>query len=244
MQTRPKLSIAIAVAIVAIGAAALFSIDAIAQRSPYGRLPSTTTSGTLARESRSIATATALANIAATDARRTDGSVVMLADGSQWRFHSTSSAADTTSTVVITPAVGSGRWLRLTGAVDLALTAVDYTTADSAVVFTMPVGARLRVARMYMVNSIAWSGGTNSAIGFSSSQSPHNTKGDLHGGAGGELTAAAGTGAKEGTIGADLAAGVILEAGATVIFDRIVSVYTAGAGVPHIVGDLCLNPGA
>jgi hypothetical protein len=225
-------------------AAGFYALDATAQRTPYGHGFSTNTSGTNALATASVATATVLAAIPAADPRRTAGTVVRLASGYQYQFHASSTAADASNTVVVTPAAGSGRWLLLPGAVDLALAAVAYTTADTAVSFTVPVGARLRVARMYMVNSVAWSGGSSSAIGFSSSQSPHNTAGDLHGGAAGELTAAAGTGAKEGTVGADLAAGVILEAGATVIFNRIASVYTAGAGVPHIVGDLLLNPGA
>jgi hypothetical protein len=97
---------------------------------------------------------------------------------------------------------------------------------------------------MYMVNTVAWTGGTDAAIGFASSQSPHNVDGDLHGGAAGELTAAAGTGAKEGTIGADIAAGVILEAAATITYNRVASQYDAGAGVAHVVADLLLNPGA
>ena len=52
------------------------------------------------------------------------------------------------------------------------------------------------------------------------------------------------TGVKIGTIGAKTAAGVILIAGDTVRFDRITSVFTAGAGNAHLVCDVLANAGA
>jgi hypothetical protein len=109
---------------------------------------------------------------------------------------------------------------------------VSYVTADAAVLYTVPAGHRVRVARTYWENTTAWTGGSSSAIGASSSNAGYSTKGDIQGGASGDLTAAMGAGFKPGTIGAKFGSNgvVILTAGDTIIFDRIASVYTAGAG--------------
>lgn len=163
-------------------------------------------------------------------------------DGRLYRFHATSTATDATSQLVITPTAGSGRWLLVPGMVDLAL-AFTFATADAAVLFTMPVGARLWVARPYWEIATSMTGGSSSAIGLSSGQSPHNTKGDLLGGAAGDVAAGLTAGVREGTIGADIAAGIILEAASTILFDRITSVFTAGAGNAHVQGLLLKNPG-
>lgn len=122
------------------------------------------------------------------------------------------------------------------GGLELKL-AVDFTKADAAVLYTVPVGLKFRVARAFWENTIAWTGGSSSAIGLSSSNAGYNTKGDLQGGSGGDLTAAMGTGYKGGSaIGAKLVAPgvVVLVAGDTIRFDRIASVYTAGAGFAHV----------
>lgn len=188
-----------------------------------------------------IANATALAAIAAAD--RSAGMLRLKGDdGSLWRFHASSTATDATSQMVITPAAGSGRWLRVPGTVDLSL-AFTFNTADAAVLFTVPTGARLYVARGYWEIAADMTGGTASAIGLSSSQAPHITKGDLLGGASGDVAATLTAGVKEGTVGADIAAGVILEAGATIRFDRITSAFTAGSGNAHVFGQLLKNPG-
>jgi hypothetical protein len=118
------------------------------------------------------------------------------------------------------------------GIVTLKL-ACSYTTADAAVLFTVPAGHNLRVNRVYWNNTTAWTGGTNSAIGASSSNASYATKGDLQGGAGGDLTAAMGAGIKPGSAaGAAFGSNgvVVLVPGDTIRFDRIASVYTAGAG--------------
>lgn len=140
----------------------------------------------------------------------------------------------------------AGRWLAVPGQmVDLAL-ACAYTTADAATLYTMPTGANLRLAPGYWEVTTGFTGGSSSAIGLSSDQTGHTTKGDLLGGSGGDVTATLGTAADyiEGTIGADIAAGVILKAGKLVRFDRITSVFTAGAGFAHVVGQLLSNDGA
>lgn len=121
------------------------------------------------------------------------------------------------------------------GATSLQL-AATFATADAAVLFTVPTDIRLLIDfRPFWENSIAWAGGASSAVGLSSSNAAYNTKGDLLGGAAGDVTAAMGTGFK-GTIGAKLATQglVVLVAGDTIRFDRITSVYTSGAGIAHI----------
>jgi hypothetical protein len=220
------------------------SPSADAQRSPYGHQAGTVTAGVFAPEVLTIADATTLGAIVASDIRRTAGTRVMLASGLVYRFHATSTAADTTNNLVITPAAGAGRWLLVPGTYDLALTAVTFATADAAVVFTVPVGARILSRRGYWVNSIAWTGGSSSAVGLSSSNASYNTKGDLQGGSGGDLLAAMTAVVTTGSaIGAKVTAGILLNAADTVRFDRIVSIYTAGAGIPHLIVDVLLNPG-
>lgn len=139
-----------------------------------------------------------------------------------------------------------GRWLAVPGQmVDLAL-ACTYTTADAATLYTMPVGANMRLVPGYWEVTTGFTGGSSSAIGLSSDQTGHTTKGDLLGGSGGDVTATLGSAADyiEGTIGADIAAGVILKAGKLVRFDRITSTFTTGAGYAHVVGQLLSNNGA
>jgi hypothetical protein len=140
----------------------------------------------------------------------------------------------------------AGRWLAVPGQmVDLAL-ACAYTTADAATLYTMPTGANMRLVPGYWEVTTGFTGGSSSAIGLSSDQTGHTTKGDLLGGSGGDVTATLGSVADyiEGTIGADIAAGVILKAGKLVRFDRITSTFTTGAGYAHVVGQLLSNDGA
>lgn len=212
--------------------------------SPYGHPSTTVTSGTPARLRASFATVAALAALAAGDGRRTHGVVVTVdADGSQWMFHSTSTAADTSNNLVVTPGAGSGRWLRMPGDVDLSLP-FTFATADAAVLLTVPVGARMLVRRGYWDIDTDLTGGSSSAIGLSSSATGFTTKGDLLGGAGGDVLATLAAGKALGTIGAKTAAGILLPAAATIRFDRITSVFTAGGGRARLSAHLLINPGA
>jgi hypothetical protein len=96
----------------------------------------------------------------------------------------------------------------------------------------------------YWEVTTGFTGGSSSAIGISSSNSTgHTTKGDLLGGSGGDVAATLVAGYPSGTIGADIAAGLMMVAADTVRFDRITSAFTAGAGAAHLVGFL-VNPGA
>lgn len=109
--------------------------------------------------------------------------------------------------------------------------AISKDTTDAAVLYTVPAGHRLRLSRSYWHVTTPWTGGSSSAIGLSSSNAAYNTKGDLLGGASGDVLAGLTAGFK-GTAGAEVGANapVILEPGDTVLFDRITSAFTAGAG--------------
>lgn len=201
------------------------------------------TGGTVPRTPASIATKAALKALEAKHVARVHGNEIYVdADGSRWVFHSSSTASDTSENLVVTPTYGTGRWLRVPGTIDLSLT-IAFDTADLAVLFTVPAGARLILGRGYWDVDTSFTGGSSSAIGLAG-PSPHNTAGDLLGGSGGDVAAALTAGVKLGTIGADTAAGVMLKAGDTVVFNRITSQFTAGAGRARFVAHLLKNPGA
>lgn len=175
---------------------------------------------------------------------RTDGQIVhVIADGSKWQFLA-AGALTNDDQLVVAPTVGTGTWLKMLGSIDLSL-AITFATADAAVLYTMPAGAYIHVRRCYWEVGTGWTGGASSAIGASSSNAAYTTKGDLLGGASGDLAATLVTGrVVPGTIGAKTAAGVFLVPTNTVRFDRLVSAFTAGTGNLHIVGDLLANAGA
>lgn len=175
---------------------------------------------------------------------RDDGDInIVTADGSQWMYDAASTAAaDPSSTLVVAPADGVGRWFRM-GSFDLKI-AIGFALADAAVLSTVPTGKRLLIEQAYWEVTTSWTGGTSSAIGISSDVAPHDTKGDILGGAGGDVAAAlvsTGGATKQGTIGVSYSAApkmVVLEAGSKIRFDRIVDAFTAGAGFAHLAGRL------
>lgn len=198
--------------------------------------------------------ATVAALKALTAAQRVAGmQVIITADGTRWRFHDTS-ALTGDDILTIAPTAGSGRWLRLPGACDLACP-IAFGTADAAILLTMPAGARLQVDDLFWEVTADWTGGTSSAIGVSSSNkaAPTNwtTKGDLLGGASGDVlaTLVASVGIVAGTVGTDMDTvakrrGAIWKATETFRFDRIASAFTTGTGFVHIVGNLLQHNGA
>lgn len=109
--------------------------------------------------------------------------------------------------------------------------AISKDNADADVLYTVPAGHRLRLARSYWHVTTPFTGGSSSAIGLSSSNAAYATKGDLLGGGSGDVAAGLTAGFK-GTAGAKMGANapVVLEPGDTVKFDRITSIFTAGAG--------------
>ena len=114
---------------------------------------------------------------------------------------------------------------------------VDFNTADAATLYTVPAGTSLAIRSCMWEVTTALTGGTSSAIGISSDLSPHDAKGDIHGGASGDVLATLTAGFKRGTQGLSFTAApncVVLTAGKLIRFDRITSAFTAGAGYIHL----------
>lgn len=171
-----------------------------------------------------------------------DGVPVQTNDGRHFVFRRSSAlAAD--DVFVVAGRYGGRFVLRPGMPFDLALP-IAAATADAAVLATVPAGAALLLGRSHWEITENWTGGSSSAIGISSDQAPYNTKGDLLGGAAGDVAATlvASAGRVLGTIGADVAAGILLKGGATIRFDRITSAFTAGSGFAHIVGTCLAMP--
>lgn len=131
----------------------------------------------------------------------------------------------------------AGVWERNGGETYACKIPIDYTLADAAVLFTVPLRSRL-IAAFWEITA-DWTGGSSSAIGLSASRAPHTAKGDIHGGAAGDLAATlvAASGVVRGTQGLSVTATpfvVVLEAADTIKFDRITSAYTAGTGYVHL----------
>jgi hypothetical protein len=120
---------------------------------------------------------------------------------------------------------------------DIALP-INAALADAAVLAAVPAGWVLAIGRCYWEITANWTGGSSSTIGLSSSVAPHSTKGDLLGGAAGDTdaTLTAANGKVLGTVGADLATGILIKGAANIRHDLITSDHTAGTGFAHLVG--------
>jgi len=144
-------------------------------------------------------------------------------------------------------APAAGRWLLQPGQLADLVLPITFATADAAVLLTVPTGAAIKLVDAWWEVTGAWTGGTSSAIGVSSDNGDLSTKGDILGGAGGDLLAGLVVGEFQGTTGAvDLATNPIAGLVATEIvrFDRIVSAFTAGTGNVHILAHITKNAGA
>lgn len=131
----------------------------------------------------------------------------------------------------------AGNWVRNGGEQRYLRLAISYATADGAVLYTVPTATKLMISGCMWEVTTAWTGGSSSAIGISSSEAPHDTAGDIHGGASGDVLATLTVGFKRGTQGASFTAApncVVLSAGSTIKFNRITSAFTAGAGYIHL----------
>lgn len=189
-----------------------------------------------------IATLAALKAFPAND--RIDGMAVVLAsDGSRWKYAiGSSTTAD--DQLIVSPTDTVGRWVRTDKSVVLTA-AAGFALADAAVLYTVPAGFRLILGVPFHNVTTSWTGGTSSAIGCSSGNTGLATKGDLLGGASGDVAAGLlSTGAyAKGTVGAKIGKpGAVLVAGDTILFDRITSVFTAGASTIHIPVTVALAP--
>lgn len=124
---------------------------------------------------------------------------------------------------------------------------IAFGTADAATLCTVPVGLKLRVVTAYWEVTTSFTGGASSAIGVSSDDADYATKGDILGGAAGDVAAgllSTGRVYKGGTVGTKMTATlpatavVVVGSGKLIRFDRITSAFTAGAGFVHIDGFL------
>jgi hypothetical protein len=202
----------------------------------------------LAQFQSSVATMTALKAIP-TRLRYHGLRKLVEADQSVWMFHSTS-ALTGDDILVASPASGSGAWLRVVGRAVLRLPCT-FATADAAALLTVPTGCELRLAGAYWEITTSWTGGSSSAIGLSSSKTGYDTAGDILGGASGNVLAELTTALSPtpGTIGAKMDTvaelnAAILIATNTIRFNRITSVFTAGAGNGCLIVDILKNAGA
>ena len=175
--------------------------------------------------------------------------VTVDADGSKWRFHS-SSALTGDDILVATPDAtayaSAGRWLRAVGRTTLYLP-FSFATADGATLLTVPTGCVIKLDSAHWKITADMTGGSSSAIGIDSSVD--TTAGDLLGGSGGDVAAALTAGVKAGTVGTVMDTDAelhskLLPAAATVRFQRITSAFTAGSGYVGLVVDILANPGA
>jgi len=153
-------------------------------------------------------------------------------------FDPASSAADALEQMVLTPASGTGRWLRADNWFDLKVP-IGFALLNNATLVTVPVGFRFALIRPLYEITADFTGGVASSVGVSASLIPFSTAGDILGGAAGDVAAGLTAGVR-GTLGtalaAQLAAGqpFMLAAGGDLSWDVIVSQFTAGAGFMHV----------
>ncbi len=196
-----------------------------------------------------VANLTALKAIAAAD--RDAGMICMVlsdiaGEVSLWRFHATSTAADTSENLVAVPGVGSGRWLRADRFVALSLAATK-DTLDAATLFTVPVGAKIHPREAWWETTQTFNG-TTPKLGVHASPTGWDTPGDILGGATGDTVASTDS-RMAGTIGAALDTRengrLIMIAADTFKFDIVSgSLSTQGATKVRILCDVFANPGA
>lgn len=210
----------------------------VTRRGPNGEDLVTTTLPNAA-----VASLAALKALAA--ASKTDGAVYTTQDtGQQWRWVAASVLASDGDFLVAVPSDNLGRLFRVDTDVDITA-AVVFGTLNNAVLYTVPTGWQIQIASSYIHVTTSWTGGTSSAIGASSSNAGLATPGDLLGGAAGDLAATlASTGPyAQGTKGAKIGTpSALLVGGDTIIFNRVASTFTAGAGVDHFAVRVLLAP--
>jgi hypothetical protein len=194
-----------------------------------------------------VASISALAAIGIADA--SDGQLAHdIGTGNIWRF-SAACALTGDNLLVAGSGTGNGRWLLTPGARQLVMP-ITFATADAAVLCTVPTGCVFMAEEFYWKITADWTGGSSSAIGLSSSKTGYSTKGDLLGGASGNVLADLTTALSPtlGTIGAGFDTLAkrrkLWVAADTIRFDRITSVFTAGAGSAVAKITLLANPGA
>jgi hypothetical protein len=180
--------------------------------------------------------------------RYDDGRLLQLSDGN-WYYYNAASVLTADDFLVLQPTRSkAGRWLLAPGHPFKLALPIGFALADAAVLCTSPntTGFLAQLGRSFWEVTADWTGGAASTIGASLSAAPHNTKGDVLGGAAGDVAATlvASGGKLLGTIGADVAGGILWKGNVAVRYDEITSAFTAGAGFVHLVGVCHANPGA
>lgn len=172
------------------------------------------------------------------------------ATGKMWRF-SAACALTGDNLVVAGSGSGNGRWLLMPGKHVIYLP-ITFATADAAVLWTVPTGAVFNLRSLFWKVTADFTGGASSAIGVSSTRTGFTTKGDLLGGAAGDVAAVltAALSPNPGTIGAKIDALTNVEMNAlwfathVIRFDQITSAFAAGSGSVGLSVDLLENAGA
>jgi hypothetical protein len=172
---------------------------------------------------------------------RSDGMIVRVVGAGQqrdfkWVDAATGLTDDSLLVLAASDTPATGFWVCADDHIDMKLP-VGFGNADASVLYTVPTGFQLRLGVPWWEVTTSWTGGTSSAIGPSSSNAGLSTKGDLLGGASGDVAAGLlSTGAlAKGTVGAKIGKpGCTLVAGDTIRFDQITSTFTAGAGFAHV----------
>lgn len=152
---------------------------------------------------------------------------------------------------IVAPASGNGRWLLIDDITVLALP-ITFATADGAILYTVPTGAYLQPLDFFWGITADFTGGGGSSIGVSSSnKAGYTTKGDLLGGATGDVAATLVASAVKayGTIGAQWGTVALRRKlwipGDTFRHDRITAgPFTAGAGTVNVRCEIIQNVGA
>lgn len=177
-----------------------------------------------------------------------NGRLLQLSDGNTYVYHESSVLAADDVFVIQPTRSRAGRFLLAPGFEFHLKLAIAFGLADAAALVTSPntTGFLATLRRSFWEVTTNWTGGSSSAIGVSLSAAPHNTKGDVLGGAAGDVAAtlAAANGIILGTIGADVAGGILWKGNVAARYDEITSAFTAGAGFVHLVGSMLANPGA
>lgn len=161
----------------------------------------------------------------------------------QWLDAATDTDATDNLIIEADDAPSAGAWCVMPGQfVDIPL-AFTFSTADAAVLYTTPAHSKILIAQAYWEIAVSLTGGSSSAIGLSSGATGYTTKGDVHGGASGDVAASLTAGTRPGTAGAKKAAGILLPGGSTILYDKVTSAFTAGSGNVHVCALVLANPG-
>jgi hypothetical protein len=182
-----------------------------------------------------VATRAALAAVAA--ASRYEGQVMTVqTDYSMWVFDADGTATeDTAQELLVEPDAGTGQWRRADKSFIMKVP-IGFANTDGEAIETIPAGFTLRLTGMpYWEVTTGFTGGSSSAIGISTNLTGYTTAGDILGGATGDVAATLVAGDVVGTIGDEMVDtqafhDLLLIAASEIQFDRITSVFTAGAG--------------